>query len=573
MNVKIAHLLAPALMGIALLVPAQEQAKPVPPPVKPKPAVQLQLKDAVRLQFRLRLGEGLQLKQVPNRPAVPLQPAVPVGGELKDAKPVRSSTPARTSNPPKPVPAQAPKDRPDKLKFLNGDDLTGKFQGIQDGQVIWRHPSIAEPVRVKLDAVEQIRMVSAGGKRRPHNCSVELVNGDIFQGDLIELTETELVIDTWYGGLLKMPRKFVRYLRPGQTSSRILYEGPDGGPDNWQTGNRNNSTVPMKPFGFNQVQPLNGPAVPAQMAIRILGKMPMNQLSNNQKWRFVDNGFNASTSGPMLGRTDLKLPDRTVIEFDFQWSNYFNLGVNLYSDTIKNEYTGNSYSLRIDRSTVYLYRIDNNRQVRVGINAQSNMSTKTRARVAIYVDKPNKTIALMMDGKLVHKWQDKAGKFAGKGNGLLFTSRNSYPMRLSNFRISEWDGNLPEVVGNHKGNGKEDFVQFTNEDTVHGKAKGIKDGKLTMKMSFTEVPLVLKTISLLELANPVVTSAPKPSEIQARMRSHGQLTLKMENWVNGKVRVRSPYFGTADFDPAVFEKLEFNRHVPRRRGGDNIFGQ
>jgi hypothetical protein len=560
-------------LGIALLVAAQEQPKPVPPPVEPRPAVKLQLKDVVRLQVRQRVGGPLQLKRGPIRRAVPLQLEVQVGAELKDTKPVRSSTPARTSNPPQQAPVQAAKNRTDKLKFLNGDNLSGKFQGIQDGQVIWRHPSIAEPVRVKLDAVEQIRMVTPAGKQRQHNCSVELVNGDTFQGDLIELTETELVIDTWYGGLLKMPRKSVRYLRPGQSSSRILYEGPDGGPDNWQTGNRNNSTVPMRRFGFNQIQPANGPGVPAQLAIRILGKMPMQAgISNIQKWRFVDNGFNASTSGPMLGRTDLTFPDRTVIEFDFQWSNYFNLGVNLYADTIKNEYTGNSYSLRIDRSTVYLYRIDNNRQVRVGINAQSNMSTRTRSRVAIYVDKPKKTIALMMDGKLIHKWQDKAGKFAGKGNGLLFTSRNSYPMRLSNFRISEWDGNLPEAGGNNKGNGKEDFVQFNNDDTVHGQAKGIKDGKLTMKMSFTEVPLELKTITLLELANPPVKSIPKPSEVRARMRSHGQLTLKMESWSNGKVRVRSPYFGTADFDPAVFEKLEFNRHVPRRRGGDNIFG-
>jgi hypothetical protein len=46
----------------------------------------------------------------------------------------------------------------------------------------------------------------------------------------------------------------------------------------------------------------------------------------------------------------------------------------------------------------------------------------------------------------------------------------------------------------------------------------------------------------------------------------------MQSWVDGKVRVVSPYFGTADFDPSVFEKLKFNRHVPRRASGSNIFG-
>ena len=72
MNVKIAHLLALALLGTSLLLPAQKEEKPVQPPVDdPKPAVRLQVKDAVQLQVRIRVGEGIQLKQVPNRAVVP----------------------------------------------------------------------------------------------------------------------------------------------------------------------------------------------------------------------------------------------------------------------------------------------------------------------------------------------------------------------------------------------------------------------------------------------------------------------------------------------------------------------
>ena len=77
---------------------------------------------------------------------------------------------------------------------------------------------------------------------------------------------------------------------------------------------------------------------------------------------------------------------------------------------------------------------------------------------------------------------------------------------------------------------------------------------------------------MLELANPVVKTTPKAGEVQAQMRARGQLTFRMQSWVDGKVRVVSPYFGTADFDPSVFEKLKFNRHVPRRASGSNIFG-
>ena len=505
----------------------------------------------------------------------PLQREVddPAPAEFKDVKPARSSELARSSNPPKDVSVKATEPRPEKLKLLNGDNISGKFLGLKDGKVLWQHPSFKNSVLVNSADVAEIRLFPGAGKSRRHNCTVELVNGDTLQGDLNELSETELILDTWYGGRLKLPRSSVRVLRPGQAHDLVVYEGPDGSPDGWQTGNRNTG-VQMRAFGLNNLNPLNGPAAPAKLALQILGKVPQKQKGTGKNWRFVDNGFNCSSSGPLLGRKDLELPDRCQIEFDIQWSNYFGLGINLYADNIKNEYTGNSYSLRMDHSNVYLYRISNNSSSRVGINIQSRMQQpKTRAHVVICVNKDQKTFTLLVDDQLVHKWKDNNANFAGKGNGLLFTSRNSYPMRLSNIRISEWDGNLPQAGdGKNHGNGKDDYVQFTNEDSISGKAKTIRGGKLILATSFAEVPVEMTNVSILELTNPVVKVSPKAGQIHSEMRARGRLTFTVQSWVNGKVRVMSPYFGIADFDPSVFEKLEFNNDVPRRIGGNNIFG-
>ena len=512
--------------------------------------------------------------------ALELEPPEREGGVqlpeiLQAVKPVRSTLLARTSNPPKTDVVQSKEVRLEKLKLLNGDGISGKFLGIKNGEVLWKHPSFNASVAVKSGDVADIRLFPGPGKSRRHNCTVELVNGDLFQGDLIELTQADLVLDTWYGGRLKLPRKTVRVLRPGQSVSRVVYEGPDGSADGWKTGNRNTGAQ-MRGFGLNNLNPLNGPAVPAKLALQILGKVPqIPGKGSGQNWRFVDNGFNCRSSGPLLGRNDLEFPERSQIEFDIQWSNYFGLGVNLYADSIKNEYTGNSYSLRIDHNNVYLYRISNNSSSRIGMNVQSRMQQpKIRAHVAIYIDKVKKTIALMVDDQLIHNWKDSNANFAGKGNGLLFTSRNSYPMRLSNIRISEWDGALPQAGGGKNlGNGKEDYLQFSNDDSISGKAKTIQNGKLILATSFAEVPVEMSTVSILELSNPAVKIVPKTGEVLAQMASRGRFTLKLQSWVGGKVRVESPYFGVADFNPAVFEKLVFNRHVTRPGGIDNIFGQ
>ncbi|WP_288362950.1 hypothetical protein, partial [uncultured Spongiibacter sp.] len=100
--------------------------------------------------------------------------------------------------------------RLEKLKLLNGDNISGKFLGIRDGKILWQHPSFNASVQVKSVDIDEIRLFPGAGKSRRHNCTVELVNGDTLQGDLIELSETELVLDTWYGGQLKLPRSSVR---------------------------------------------------------------------------------------------------------------------------------------------------------------------------------------------------------------------------------------------------------------------------------------------------------------------------------------------------------------------------
>ena len=138
--------------------------------------------------------------------------------------------------------------------------------------------------------------------------------------------------------------------------------------------------------------------------------------------------------------------------------------------------------------------------------------------MAIFIDKAQKTFTLLVDDQLLHKWKDANAKFAGKGNGLLFTSRNSYPIRLSNIRIAEWDGNLPQAGGGKKlGNGKDDYVQFKNDDSISGQVKTILEGKLTLATSFAEVPVEMSSISVLELTNPVVKTTPKAGEVRARM--------------------------------------------------------
>ncbi|MDG2213127.1 MAG: hypothetical protein P8M70_04805 [Verrucomicrobiota bacterium] len=495
---------------------------------------------------------------------------------LKGLVPVKSKEISATSQPVQ-VTEKKKDNRPDRLKLLNGDSFTGKFQGVNDGHVLWLHPSFAEPARVIARDVSSVRLeqreVSA---EKTENCSVSLVSGGKLNGVLLELDEDGLTLDTWYGGKLKISREFVRSIEPGIKPERIVYQGPEDGPDGWMTGNRNTGQVLKQMLRKNAKAEVGAVGADKQRALAIIrraivpGKVVAGAAGQQGAWRYVNNGFVCASSGPILGRKDLELPGQCSLTFDLQWTGYFNLGVNIFADQINNEYSGNSYSLRVDQNNIYLYRIQNGSTANLG-NVRSQLTGRKRCQLSLLIDKEAKTLSVLIDGQLIRKWEDTR-PFAGKGKGLLFTSRNNSAMRLSRIRITEWNGSLPESDASKSGNGKEDFVVFSNKDSISGKAKRIEGDKLIFTTNFGDIPLPVSNMSSLTFSNPIKRLTPKERDVKMLMQKNGIVNVELLSWSAGKAKVRSPYFGEAVFDSSVFEKLDFNLNEPRQDDEEGLFG-
>lgn len=521
------------------------------------------------------VGTVLQADVPP--PAIPPQdepPEPPV--VLNDLDPVRSKEPAQV---PRPLVAKEGKvqtKQKDRLKLLGGGSLSGKFLGLQNGRVRWEHDAFDAAVSVDTAAVDSIRVQRTAPPFKPADCRVSLVTGESIMGRMKSLDETGLIIETWYAGPLTIPREAIQMVEPSKASARMVYEGPEHGPDGWMTGNRNTG-VALKPF--NQVEAQGGGVVPAQeRALEVIGlrrpaaPVPGRGGQNAALWRYSNKGFVSMTSGPILGRKDLGLPDKCALEFDFKYIGYFNLGINVFADQIKNEYSGNSYSLRLDQSNAYLYRIQNGSTSNLG-NAQSQLAGKTECRIVLLIDKSAKSLALVINDRLVHKWEDGQGSFAGKGNGILFTSRNNSAMRVSRIRIREWDGVLPNGDKQAMGNGKEDYVKFNNGDGFSGRILRMDGDKLVFKTSFGEVPVPMNTVEKMSMINPVREMGDKPAAVSTNLAGGGALVLEFLGWDARAVKVRHKFMGEFSMDPAVFESLKFNLDQPRQREGVGLFDQ
>ena len=497
-----------------LALVASVSAMAVPPPVAAPP---------LRIQQRVIPADRL-LRPVPlprPRPVAPPKPTLPINSSGKS--------------------------KGENIQLLDGDIFHGKFIGYDPKKgVQWRHPHITPDMQIKPASVA--RVTFAGTTLPPsavnHSCNVELANGDSLSGELVSMENGKLVIKTWYAGNLTINRSALKSLAPGYIAAETIFEGPLSA-KNWSFVNANNGLV---------ARPVPAGAVPKPLQQRLA--------ANSGSWKYTDGAFECTTSGAMVGRQMKDFPDRTSIEFDVEWASYLNLYVNIFTDSLKSYSSCNAYSLRLNQTYAYLYRYSRTRgSQRVGSNIRINLtSLKNRATITLKVDKKSRIIALYVNGKFTTKWKDVNAEFAGKGKGLLFSSRSANPIRISQIRVREWNGNLPGQNKVSTGDGKEDFVMFNNEDSITGSLVGIKEGQMKFKTSFAELPIPLKNVDIIHLSKEGIQSMPIPSgSMRATLKGgKGRLTFKIEQWKDSKIKVISPAFGRTIIDAVALRSVEFN---------------
>ena len=116
----------------------------------------------------------------------------------------------------------------DLLRFANGDQLHGRFQGIKEGpRAIWQRDDLNGPVDFKLDQVRHVVLRGGRPAKSLETLShVALVNGDRLPGTITHLDESALGLETPYAGPLRIPREQVAMFAPSPLGGRIHYHGP-----------------------------------------------------------------------------------------------------------------------------------------------------------------------------------------------------------------------------------------------------------------------------------------------------------------------------------------------------------
>lgn len=417
------------------------------------------------------------------------------------------------------------------LVFGNGDLLYGRLLSIDPKNgVRWQHPDVNEPVQFKMDNLAEIQL---GHQQSPENsalypCIVHLSNDDEMEGNLVTLDANQLVLETWYAGKVVIPRARVRVIVPVPTNLRMLYNGPSG-LEGWTQAK---VTAPMNDVG---------------------------------EWYFRNGAFYATRAASIA--RDLKLPGMASIEFDLTWRGTLNVAVAIYTDSMQPislrsketepDFAG-FYSLQMNTYSVNLLMVNKADPLKnLGQVIVPTFSQKNNAHIALKVNKEERSITLLIDDVIVKQWIDDQ-KFGGEGSGMRFVHQGQGAIKLSNLRITQWDGRFEEKLPANA-SAQTDLALLLNRDKVAGSLRGIREGKVTFAIPESTLDVPIQRVTQILLAGNNAEPVRKlPESLRAYFERRGNLTFQLQSWDQKRVVGISPIFGRFEADPRAFDRIQFN---------------
>jgi len=439
--------------------------------------------------------------------------------------------------------AAANAEEPGMLHFLNGDVLPGKLRTLDREHIIWDSSALEAPASFITGQIRDLRIpprIHMPDSSAGHEATVTLTNGNTVKGQLASVSNSEIILDTWFAGRLVFRRPMVRELSIREMPE-YLYRGPQD-IDSW-------------------IQSVDPPA------------WSMNE----------SGGLTAIRPGSIA--KDIPLPDEFTLEFEAQWQGSFRLNVTLFSDQPHSEAPDNGYEIVFQRQSVHIRRAGE-RQWIGHSNRAIELQQNEKARIRIRASARTGQFAFYVNDRIIDAWTDAGIDPENLGSALHFATRDNSPVTISRVDISRWNGVLeenPDERINVGGLGMRGMrVQWMDEveeliddedaagdgmmllrngDRIQGTVKSIENGMIMIETPYRDVALPVERLRTLSLA-PVDLEEPKleNGDVRAWFNEGGSIVFRLEGVTDDGASIQgySQTFGNAVFDLSAFNRVEFN---------------
>jgi hypothetical protein len=193
----------------------------------------------------------------------------------------------------------------------------------------------------------------------------------------------------------------------------------------------------------------------------------------------------------------------------------------------------------------------------IGQTQIPSMRDGNKVRMELRTNRDNATIALYVNGEQLAQWRDQAG-FVSRGTGFCFFAQRMGPMmRLSNVKVSEWDGRDDTLVPETKPQDIQ-VVSLVNNDQAEGKLLSISQGRVSLQTDFAALKIPVERITDIYMRPGQPATNVLANEIRANFLGGGSVTFTAESWSKTKVSGMNRNFGHVSLNPAWIQLLQFN---------------
>ncbi len=461
---------------------------------------------------------------------------------------------------------------PDFLRFENGDQLSGRFLGMNpQGDIQWESAEMKEPAAFRTETLRHL--VLRGGKPlgvEETLSHIGLTNGDRIPGRISGIDDTHITLDTKFGGTLRAPKEHVSLLAANPLGGRVHYFGPFSA-DGWQ---------------MLQAKPATQEEIGTD-----------KDTGETEAWEFSGaawfwKGKKSSTDGGnsvALTRAD-GMSDRSVLRFRMSWKDRVAMSIAFHADFAtklapalekKDEVVeenirrdqgslpsifGNCYVLQIFSSHMMLYRSSWDPEIGPRfdrVQMSSNYIRLGEERNILVEIRSNRTsghISLFLNDEFVSQWSEPAGNadnpdgFAGKGNGFGFLSQSSgSTVRISEIMVSEWNG-MPDSARSMELDDKDAVLMTNGTDRFAGKILGMDENDMIRVESRHGTILVpLHEIAEIRFARSQLAKTDVQDGPAIHLGPIGRLTVKSIAGDRELLKLQHPILGPLDFrtDPVI----------------------
>jgi hypothetical protein len=468
--------------------------------------------------------------------------------------------------------------RQDLLRFTNGDQLHGRFSGVAAASSVqWKRDDVGEEMIFKSSELR--RIVLRGG--RPEKSiegfsHVGTSNGDRIPGVVREMDDKFIVLDTKFGGVIRIPRDQVGLLAPHPLGGRILYHGPYD-PEEWvMINSKHQEEIP---------------------ALKVDAETKMSVWKHSGIAWYWQNKENGTALVKKAG-----LPDRAILRFDIAWKNSLSCAIAFHSNFRQApqaadkeveiqkgqgrpgivrrmapsaslpDIFGESYVLQLYSNYVMLERSSfdadgSPRLERVQTTNANNLrlGDSGSATVEIRCNRPTGEISLFIDGEFVVQWSEVAGVanegYAGKGEGFgFFVQSEESPVRISEVVVAEWNG-MPDAARSMQVDDADIVLLSNGTDRFSGKVIGLGDGKLKLEGRYGDFEFPIEEIAEVRFAKSGLAELPEAptDEIKTRLYPLGRISGKPLAGDAGSLRIVNGAAGEIDINLDYAVMLEFQQ--------------